>query len=124
MFIRRWIIQIYKRRMRRKYGMRGYGTPLFEPQEHGYRCPRGHANITWSEFKEHIWCYDCEMDFHYAKDCIMISDDYNPKKLPMQPFMIHGIDNFTEDGNSFNEVPIGKIPWRVYKKPIWRMRTG
>lgn len=43
---------------------------LFEPYEHGYRCPKGHkgSDIAWSEFREHIWCYRCELDYP-TKDC-------------------------------------------------------
>lgn len=94
--------------LKEKYGLRHGGkscTPLFEPQEYGYRCPKGHSNITWSEFKDHIWCYKCEIDYHYAIDCVLIKDEYNPKDLPQQPRIIEGISNYTEDGNNFNDIP-------------------
>jgi len=91
--------------LKEKYGLRPHGNPLFEPQEHGYRCPKGHSNITWSEFKDHIWCYECEIDYHYAIDCVLIKDKYNPKDLPQQPKIIEGIKNFTDDGWEFNDIP-------------------
>lgn len=56
--------------LKEKYGLRfpnpedAAGVTIFdEPFELGYKCPKGHANITWSEFKEHIWCYDCKLDY-------------------------------------------------------------
>lgn len=88
------------------YGKRPKGTPLFAPQELGYRCPLGHANITWSEFNEHIWCYVCEKDFHYADDCVLIECQFNPKNLPQQPRIITGVINiFPNNGGSFNDIP-------------------
>lgn len=78
---------------------------LFAPQEYGYRCPAGHANIYWSEWEEHIWCYKCEKDYHYANDCVLVKDKYNPKKLPMQPKIIKGVKNWKKDGNGWNDIP-------------------
>jgi len=90
----------------KKYGRREEGgNPIDEPQELGYRCPKGHANITWSEFKEHMWCYECKKDYHYADDCVLIKDKWNPKKLPKQPRIIKGVNNWTKDGNDFNNIP-------------------
>ena len=91
--------------LREMFGMRGSGDALFEPQELGYRCPLGHARITWSEFREHIWCFICEKDYHYADDCVLIEDKYNPKDLPQQPRIIRGVSNFTLDGDHFNDIP-------------------
>jgi len=91
--------------LREQFGVRRTGTPVFEPQEWGYRCPKGHSHIAWSEFKKHIWCYVCELDYHYAKDCVLIKDKYNPKDLSEQPRIIIGISNYTEDGNDFNDIP-------------------
>jgi hypothetical protein len=95
----------------KKYGKRknAGATPLFAPQELGYRCPEGHANLEFSEFNDHIWCYECEKDFHYAKECVLIKDKHNPKNLPEQPRRITGIDNWTEDGNGWNEIPKEKL---------------
>lgn len=95
--------------LKKKYGLRNLGKaaiPLFEPQELGYRCPEGHANITWSEFNEHIWCYVCKKDFHYADDCVLIECKFNPKYLPQQPRIITGVINvFPNNGGSFNDIP-------------------
>jgi hypothetical protein len=88
------------------------GMGLFEPQELGYRCPEGHAHITWSEFNEHIWCYECEKDFHYAKQCVLVEDECNPKNLPEQPRIIKGVKNWTEDGNGWNDIPKEKLEER------------
>jgi len=88
-----------------KYGRRREGTGIDEPTELGYRCSAGHSNITWSEFNQHIWCYVCEKDYHYADDCVLVMDKWNPKNLPKQPRIITGIDNWTKDGNGFNDIP-------------------
>lgn len=90
-----------------KYGFRGHGTAIFEPQEHGYRCPKGHAHLTWSEFQEHIWCYECEKDYHYAEDCIMIENEYMPE-LPMKPRIIRGIPIWDKTGNWCVDIQKGK----------------
>lgn len=90
--------------LKKKYGLRLEGTPLFFPQELGYRCPEGHSDLAFSEFQEHIWCYKCQKDFHYV-DCILIKDIDNPKDLPKQPRIITGISNWTKDGNGFNDIP-------------------
>ena len=40
------------------------GIPLFGAMELGWVCPIEHDHyIDWSEFKDHIWCYDCSKDF-------------------------------------------------------------
>ena len=91
--------------LRMRYGERGDGSAIFEPQELGYRCPKGHSHITWSEFKKHIWCFKCEKDYHYADDCVLVEDQYNPKDLDTQPRIIKGIKNWTDDGESFNDIP-------------------
>jgi len=88
-----------------KFGFRGPGTAIFEPQEWGYRCPFGHANITWSEYKDHIWCWDCKDDYHYALHCVLVEDKYNPGGLPLQPRIVKGVKNYTPDGNDFNDIP-------------------
>ena len=94
------------KQLKKKYGMRFCnGIIVFFPQEYGYRCPKGHSNITWSEFNDHLWCYDCKKDYHYADDCVLIEDKLNPKFLPKQPRVIVGIKNFMPDGNTFYNIP-------------------
>jgi len=92
----------------KKYGFRlkkGEAViPIDNPAELGYRCPKGHSNIDWSEFKKHIWCYQCKMDFYYAS-CVLIKCEYNPKGLPKRPRIITGIENWSKDGNRLNDIP-------------------
>lgn len=95
--------------LRENYGMRDEGNPIDFPQELGYRCPKGHANLTWSEFKDHIWCYECEKDFHYALDCVLVEDKYNPKHLPKQPRIIKGVKNWSKCGNYCVDIPKEKL---------------
>ena len=77
---------------------------LDQPFELGYRCPKGHKNITWSEFNDHIWCYQCEKDYHYALDCKLkricwMSDKQWEDflgRLPMKPKIVKGIQHFPD----------------------------
>ena len=37
---------------------------LFEPMEVGWVCPIDSTHeITWSEFKGHVWCFQCQKDY-------------------------------------------------------------
>ncbi len=101
--------------LRDGFGMRGGGAGLFAPQELGYRCPVGHANLTWSEFNEHIWCYKCEKDYHYAEDCFLIEDECNPTSMPEQPRILKGMDNWDETGNVCVDVPMEIIRFINWK---------
>jgi len=85
--------------LKESFGMRESGNPIHFPQEMGYRCPKGHAHIEWSEFKEHIWCYVCETDFHYSKDCVLGESKFNPKNLPTQPRIIPDVKLWSDCGN-------------------------
>ena len=53
--------------LRELFGLRNDGKPcdvLFEPKELGWLCPVDEEHrITWSEFKQHIWCFDCAKDY-------------------------------------------------------------
>lgn len=90
----------------RLYGGRNTeGISLFEPYEFGYRCPKGHrgTNITWSEFKGHIWCYRCEVDYP-SSGCPMQRPSWmTPQqfkefvaKLPFKPKILSGVDHCLE----------------------------
>lgn len=88
-----------------QYGRRAEGQPLFEPYELGYRCPQDHkgALITWSEFNEHIWCYQCQLDYP-SKDCPMQRPGWmKPEEfkaeianLPFKPKVLPGVDHYIE----------------------------
>ena len=46
------------------FGKRVEGIPLFDAFELGWACPKNSKHrITYSEFRDHIWCYDCKKDF-------------------------------------------------------------
>ena len=46
------------------FGRRIEGIPLLDAQELGWACPVNPKHkITFSEFKAHIWCFDCLMDY-------------------------------------------------------------
>jgi ribosomal protein S27E len=48
-------------------------------------CPKCQkTNITWSEFEEHIWCYDCKDDIKYEKG--------GAGPIPIQTAVLMGID--------------------------------
>ncbi|KKN86951.1 hypothetical protein LCGC14_0262200 [marine sediment metagenome] len=89
-----------------RYGKRAPGAvSLFAPYEWGYRCPKGHRgeNITWSEFKQHIWCYKCQLDYP-SMDCTMQRpswmepDEFKSfvAKLPFKPRILPGVDHYIE----------------------------
>ncbi len=103
-----------------EYGRRQSGVqPLDEPQELGYICPKGHSGdyLYWSEFKEHIWCYKCKVDCHYAADCQlrrmcwMTDEQWRDflKRLPMKPKIIGGIRHFPDCEISHKASMAGKI---------------
>lgn len=97
-------ITLTDEQLEKEYGRRPEGQPLDYPQELGYICPEGHGGdyLTWSEFKEHIWCYKCKMDYHYAADCQLrrmcwMSDEQWKDflvALPMKPKVLEGIQHF------------------------------
>ena len=42
----------------------GDGLALFWPMELGWVCPTGENHwLEWSEFKDHVWCVACEVDY-------------------------------------------------------------
>ena len=91
--------------LKEKYGIRDMGgIALDAPQELGYRCPKGHADLFWSEFIDHIWCYQCKMDYHYAQDCVL-TEDHCLSELPQQPRIIKGAKTWFEDGNGLPNIP-------------------
>jgi hypothetical protein len=43
---------------------RPHSSPLFAPMELGWVCPSNESHlIVWSEFNQHVWCYQCGMDY-------------------------------------------------------------
>lgn len=41
------------------------GIPLFDAMELGWVCPKdSEHHITWSEFRGHVYCYLCEVDYY------------------------------------------------------------
>ena len=96
-----------------QFGRRPQGIPLFEPYEYGYRCPKGHrgGNITWSEFREHIWCYKCKLDYP-SKDCPIQRPSWmKPKEfkefvdgLPFKAKILRGVDRYIEMLDKAKEV--------------------
>ncbi len=105
-----------------KYGRRDLpkgAVPFDQPQELGYVCPKGHKGdyLTWSEFNEHIWCYKCENDYHYAEDCklkrICWMDDKQWSdflgSLPAKPKVIRGIQHFPDCEIPHKEKSIGAM---------------
>ena len=103
--------------LKEKYGLRPSGASIDYPQELGYRCPKGHSELEWSEFIDHIWCEECEKDYHYAQDCVLIKHEFNPKHLPEQPKIIEGIDNMAKDGYHFNDIPMKLLNQPVVSPP-------
>jgi hypothetical protein len=87
-----------------KYGRRSSGTPIDFPHELGYICPKGHTGdyLDWSEFNDHIWCYQCKLDYHYAHDCHLKRMCWMSDKLwnnfinglPIKPQILEGIQHF------------------------------
>jgi len=40
------------------------GVALFSPAELGWTCPINPKHeITWSEFTDHVWCFNCRIDY-------------------------------------------------------------
>ena len=104
--------------LEKEYGRRPEGQAVDYPQELGYICPKGHGGdyLTWSEFKEHIWCWECGKDYHYAADCQLkricwMSDamwkDFL-EKLPMKPKILEGIQHFPDCNIPHKEVQGGQ----------------
>jgi len=95
--------------LEKEYGRRNLpvGSVIFDqPGDLGYQCPFGHTGdwLSFSEFKDHIWCYKCKMDYHYAADCQLrrmcwMSDNQWRDfiaRLPMKPQVIEGIQHFPD----------------------------
>lgn len=61
------------------FGLRKEGIALFEPMELGWVCPINKKHdITWSEFNQHIWCYECEKDYF----TLLCPKEINPFTTP------------------------------------------
>lgn len=75
------------------------GVPIDQLGELGYLCPRLHGGpaLDWSEWQEHLWCYECGIDWESSKCPKMrpagISDDIwerMNKGLPFKPVVLPG----------------------------------
>ena len=78
---------------------------LDEPTELGYRCPRSHKwnDITWSEFKKHIWCYKCQLDYPSAlcpmkRPCSFSRESFEVfvNKLPFRAIIVKGVEHYPD----------------------------
>ena len=93
------------KQLAKEYGIRPSGQPLDCPSELGYICPKGHGGdyLSWSEFKEHIWCWECMIDYLYA-DCMLKRMCWMSDKqwedflsdLDEKPQIIEGIQHFPD----------------------------
>lgn len=91
-----------------RFGRRGPGSTVFDACEWGYQCPKGHRgmSITWSEFKVHIWCHRCRLDYP-SKDCPMQRPSWmSPSRfrqfisqLPFRPKVLRGVDRSLEEAS-------------------------
>lgn len=98
---------------------RRQGQSLFDPQEYGYRCPKGHGahTITWSEFQQHIWCYNCKYDYP-SKDCPIQRPSWMSRlhfkkfceSLPFAPKVIRGVDRTLEEFDKAIDQAIAERP--------------
>jgi hypothetical protein len=76
------------------------GIAFDEPGVLGYLCPRGHGGpaLTWSEWEEHIWCYDCGLDWQ-SSECLKMRPEWCSdevwglinKRLPFTPTILPGV---------------------------------
>lgn len=118
----------------KQFGRRDSGQPIDYPQELGYICPKGHGMdyLTWSEFNDHIWCYKCEMDYHYALDCNlkricwMSEEFWNDfvKRLPIKPKILEGIQHYPDcyiKVKPYKRVGIGSVYKTKSVKGYWRL---
>lgn len=61
------------------FGLRPEGISIFEPMELGWLCPINKQHeITWSEFNDHIWCYQCKKDYF----TLLCPKEMNPCTTP------------------------------------------
>lgn len=65
---------------------------LFDAMELGWVCPKDkNHRITWSEFKDHVWCYQCKKDYFtllcpkkmnpFTTEMILAKEIHNVKKI-------------------------------------------
>ena len=70
------------KQLKEKFGLRPTAwIALFEPVELGWVCPiNDHHETTWSEFQDHIWCYDCQKDY-FTLLCPKIVNPYTSEEV-------------------------------------------
>lgn len=96
------------KQLKKKYGLRPSGTPIDGPFELGYKCPKGHADIDWSEFNNHLWCYECKVDYlsfdcPIKRPCWMSKKQWScyndyPNKYNIKKGRIHPYPDCKENG--------------------------
>ena len=74
------------------------GTVFAEANEHGWECPRGHREVVFSEFLEHLWCEVCKDDYP-TRLCPVTRPNWRDEKeflawlakLPFRPLVKPGV---------------------------------
>lgn len=68
-------------------------------------------NITWSEFEDHVWCYDCEKDIEYksgysifpTKLAEIVGISFDKIDLERNLYL-----KYNSDSDTYEEIPLNK----------------